>query len=962
MSGTFPWYVARASGLVGWALLAAATLWGLALSTKVLGKRPRPELAPRHAPLARRHRARFTGVHVRRAARRSVRALRPDRDPRPVRVEVASGRGRVGRRRRSTCCSRSSSRRWRGPASRSRSWRRVHFASFVLFVTATIHGLTAGTDTQDRRWPRVVVARRGYRLRRAHRAARIAESVRAPRRAPRRDRARQRRSREMLGARAGGKRQHDDRPGAGRRRRRARARRRRARAALRGLRRAHRGRRQRRARCTSSTIEPDVIVLDVLMPGTDGLEVCRRLRERGDRTPVLMLTARHEVTDRVAGLDAGADDYLVKPFALDELLARLRALLRRTSITGDGRRAARSATSRSTRSGARRGAATRELGLTKTEFDLLELLLVNANIVVTRDTIYERIWGYEFETSSKSLDVYIGYLRRKTEADGEPRLIRTSAASATRCARHEPAPPADARRRGHVRARRRRLHVRRAREREPPAPLGDRRVPAAALDAGSRTRRPDEFPHGGQRRRRRPAAGRRPRARRPRRGHADPRRAAATVVSSITGQPAAADRRERSRARAERRPAHDSATSRSATTRTGCSPSRCPAAARCRSRAASKPTTTCSRSLDARLLLIALVGTLVAASLAWADRPPHRAADRAAHHDRHATSPTTQDLDNPIEVDRRDEIGRLASSFNTHARRAAHVARAAAAARDGREPRAAHAAHRAAHEHRPAAAGAHRSTPSSATSSSARPTSSSASSPTSSSELVELATDTRTEEPVRADRPRRARRAGRDPPAAPHRARRSRSSSNDPRRSTAASRCSNARSSNLRRQRAEVQPGRHARSKSSCDGARRRGARPRRGHRRRRPPARVRSLLPVDRRRARVPGSGLGLAIVEQIAELHGGTVTLAPRVGGGDRRAPRRCRGAADSGQRRRRTERSADGRDRARGVRAHVVGSSFASAAVVYRAAPSSIPARAKPGATTSATYSGVGTGSCS
>jgi two-component system response regulator MprA len=172
-------------------------------------------------------------------------------------------------------------------------------------------------------------------------------------------------------------------------------------------------------------LAPDAIVLDVLMPGTDGLEVCRRLRARGDATPVLMLTARHEVSDRVAGLDAGADDYLVKPFALDELLARLRALLRRTSISdGDGEELRAGDLSLDPqRREAWRG--DRELGLTKTEFDLLELLLANANIVVTRDTIYERIWGYEFETSSKSLDVYIGYLRRKTEAGGEPRVIRT---------------------------------------------------------------------------------------------------------------------------------------------------------------------------------------------------------------------------------------------------------------------------------------------------------------------------------------------------------------------------------------------------------------------------------------------------------------------------------------------------------------------------------------------------------
>jgi two-component system response regulator MprA len=160
------------------------------------------------------------------------------------------------------------------------------------------------------------------------------------------------------------------------------------------------------------------------MPGTDGLAVCRILRERGNPTPVLMLTARHEVSDRVAGLDAGADDYLVKPFALDELLARLRALLRRASVTGgDEILRVGTLTLDPNRRQAWRGSA--ELTLTKTEFDLLELLMFNAGIVVTRDTIYERIWGFDFETSSKSLDVYIGYLRRKTEIDGEPRVIQT---------------------------------------------------------------------------------------------------------------------------------------------------------------------------------------------------------------------------------------------------------------------------------------------------------------------------------------------------------------------------------------------------------------------------------------------------------------------------------------------------------------------------------------------------------
>ena len=171
-------------------------------------------------------------------------------------------------------------------------------------------------------------------------------------------------------------------------------------------------------------LTPDAIVLDVLMPGTDGLAVCRILRDRGNHTPILMLTARHEVSDRVAGLDAGADDYLVKPFALDELFARVRALLRRSSVT-DGDTTLTVADLVLDPKRRRVWRAGSELELTKTEFDLLELLMFNAGIVVTRETIYERIWGYDFETSSKSLDVYIGYLRRKTEADGAPRLIHT---------------------------------------------------------------------------------------------------------------------------------------------------------------------------------------------------------------------------------------------------------------------------------------------------------------------------------------------------------------------------------------------------------------------------------------------------------------------------------------------------------------------------------------------------------
>ncbi len=170
--------------------------------------------------------------------------------------------------------------------------------------------------------------------------------------------------------------------------------------------------------------EPDVIVLDIMMPILDGLTVCRRLRTAKNRTPILMLTARHEISDRVSGLDAGADDYLAKPFSLDELLARLRALLRRTSVSGteDLLRVADLTLDPLRRSAERGG---RALDLTKTEFDLLELLMLNAGIVLGRDTIYDRIWGFDFETGSRSLDVYIGYLRRKTEADGEPRLLHT---------------------------------------------------------------------------------------------------------------------------------------------------------------------------------------------------------------------------------------------------------------------------------------------------------------------------------------------------------------------------------------------------------------------------------------------------------------------------------------------------------------------------------------------------------
>jgi len=173
-----------------------------------------------------------------------------------------------------------------------------------------------------------------------------------------------------------------------------------------------------------SNEEPDAMILDVLMPGVDGLEVCRRLRGSGSKLPVLMLTARTEVEDRVAGLDAGADDYVTKPFALEELLARVRALLRRATEEDSGEvlRFADLELDPGTRL-VKRGE--RPIELTRTEFSLLELFLRNPRQVLTRSVIFERVWGYDFGFGSNSLDVYIGYLRRKTEATGEPRLIHT---------------------------------------------------------------------------------------------------------------------------------------------------------------------------------------------------------------------------------------------------------------------------------------------------------------------------------------------------------------------------------------------------------------------------------------------------------------------------------------------------------------------------------------------------------
>ncbi len=167
----------------------------------------------------------------------------------------------------------------------------------------------------------------------------------------------------------------------------------------------------------------DLLILDVSMPNADGLTVCRKIRRSGDKTPILMLTARHEVPDRVAGLDSGADDYLVKPFALEELLARIRARLRpsevddsETLVVADlsleqlGRRASR---------------GNRHLDLSRTEFDLLEVLMRNAGVVLSREVLYDRVWDGELEYDSKTLDVYVGYLRKKTEQGGGSRLVHT---------------------------------------------------------------------------------------------------------------------------------------------------------------------------------------------------------------------------------------------------------------------------------------------------------------------------------------------------------------------------------------------------------------------------------------------------------------------------------------------------------------------------------------------------------
>jgi two-component system response regulator MprA len=185
------------------------------------------------------------------------------------------------------------------------------------------------------------------------------------------------------------------------------------------------------------TAPPDVLVLDVMMPGIDGLQVCRVLRAEGDRTPILMLTALVETQDRIAGLDAGADDYVVKPFDVEEVFARLRALLRRTgqaeppSVVDapepepEPERGVEAAGLRMDLQARRAWRGARELELTRTEFELLELLVRNAGIVLDHATVYDRIWGYDFGPGSKNLAVYVGYLRRKLDEPGAPPLIHT---------------------------------------------------------------------------------------------------------------------------------------------------------------------------------------------------------------------------------------------------------------------------------------------------------------------------------------------------------------------------------------------------------------------------------------------------------------------------------------------------------------------------------------------------------
>jgi two-component system response regulator MprA len=174
----------------------------------------------------------------------------------------------------------------------------------------------------------------------------------------------------------------------------------------------------------AQTDVPDAIVLDLGLPDIDGMQVTRTLRQSGDRTPILMLTARAAIEDRVDGLDAGADDYLVKPYDVRELQARLKAIMRRNLDGADGRLLRFGELELDADAHAARIAG-REVELTRTEFQLLELFMLNPRRVLTSDLIYDRVWGYDFGPTGNALRVYIGYLRRKLEANGEPRMIQT---------------------------------------------------------------------------------------------------------------------------------------------------------------------------------------------------------------------------------------------------------------------------------------------------------------------------------------------------------------------------------------------------------------------------------------------------------------------------------------------------------------------------------------------------------
>lgn len=169
----------------------------------------------------------------------------------------------------------------------------------------------------------------------------------------------------------------------------------------------------------------DIVLLDINLPGRSGYEVLRSMRARGDTTPVLIITARSQVDDRVIGLDAGADDYLVKPFALEELLARLRVMLRRAEPPADRQPVLRFADLVLDPDSAEVRRGDRAIELTRTEFDLLRTFMEHPNQVLSRDVLHERVWGYDASTASNTLEVYVGYVRRKLEADGEPRLLQT---------------------------------------------------------------------------------------------------------------------------------------------------------------------------------------------------------------------------------------------------------------------------------------------------------------------------------------------------------------------------------------------------------------------------------------------------------------------------------------------------------------------------------------------------------